>query len=400
MNIGIVTTWFERGAAYVSKMYMKALQETGNNVYIYARGGEKFEKESNEWNQSNVTWGLNLLGTNINLRHFEKWIKDNSIDVIFFNEQREFSIVAEIKKRHNNLKLGAYIDYYTEEMLPYYDIFDFIICNTKRHLEAFKNNKVEKYYIKWGTDIDLYNDDTNQSHDLVTFFHSMGMSNRKGTELLINAFITGELYKKSKLIIHTQKSIEEAFNIKTNGLDKYNIQIIEDTVGAPGLYYLGDVYVYPTKLEGLGLTLYEALASGLPVITTDFPPMNEVIDNCNGKLVNVCQLHSRSDGYYWPLAICDEKSLIDQMKYYIDNKDLIEQLKKDARNFAVKELNFNDRYEEINNIFKKAKIKKLDMCLYNKIINAKKRNKSKHLLYGLSNDSYIENMIFNIIKKK
>jgi len=56
------------------------------------------------------------------------------------------------------------------------------------------------------------------------------------------------------------------------------------------LYYLGDVYVYPTTLDGLGLTVYEALASGLPVIATDVAPMNEIITEDNGKLVKVSSL--------------------------------------------------------------------------------------------------------------
>jgi len=36
--VGIVTTWFERGAAYVSRAYREALQERFD-VVIYARGG-------------------------------------------------------------------------------------------------------------------------------------------------------------------------------------------------------------------------------------------------------------------------------------------------------------------------------------------------------------------------
>lgn len=36
MNVGIVTTWFERGAAYVSRQYLEALRSDSNNsVYIY-----------------------------------------------------------------------------------------------------------------------------------------------------------------------------------------------------------------------------------------------------------------------------------------------------------------------------------------------------------------------------
>lgn len=113
------------------------------------------------------------------------------------------------------------------------------------------------------------------------------MSSRKGTDILIDAFIDGKLYEKSVLVIHTQIPVERVCKYDKLHLEKYGIQIIEKTVTAPGLYYLGDVYVYPTRLDGLGLTMYEALASGLPVITSDFPPMNEAV-NCNiGRLVKI-----------------------------------------------------------------------------------------------------------------
>ena len=52
------------------------------------------------------------------------------------------------------------------------------------------------------------------------------------------------------------------------------------------LFASADVCVAPSRWEGLGLHLYEAMALGLPVITNDNPPMNEVIvDGDNGLLV-------------------------------------------------------------------------------------------------------------------
>jgi glycosyltransferase involved in cell wall biosynthesis len=47
-----------------------------------------------------------------------------------------------------------------------------------------------------------------------------------------------------------------------------------------------DVFLAPSRWEGLGLHLYEAAAFGVPVITNDNPPMNEVVvDGENGLLV-------------------------------------------------------------------------------------------------------------------
>src|SRR5207237_7241883 len=41
------------------------------------------------------------------------------------------------------------------------------------------------------------------------------------------------------------------------------------------LYADGDVCVQPSHWEGLGLQLLECQAAGLPLVTTDAPPMNE-----------------------------------------------------------------------------------------------------------------------------
>ena len=48
-----------------------------------------------------------------------------------------------------------------------------------------------------------------------------------------------------------------------------------------------DVCLSPSRWEGLGLPLYEAVAFGMPSITNDSPPMNEVvIDGVNGICVD------------------------------------------------------------------------------------------------------------------
>jgi len=52
------------------------------------------------------------------------------------------------------------------------------------------------------------------------------------------------------------------------------------------MFAAADVCLAPSRWEGLGLHLYEATALGLPIITNDNPPMNEVvIDGVNGLLV-------------------------------------------------------------------------------------------------------------------
>ena len=135
MNIGIVTTWFERGAAYVSKQYLDILKAR-YNIYVYARGGEKYAKNETNWDHDYVTWGEKPkldISTDIDLEHFGKWIKEKSIDIVFFNEQRWWPAV--IYCIENKIVTGSYIDYYTEETIPYFELYNFIICNTKKHMK-------------------------------------------------------------------------------------------------------------------------------------------------------------------------------------------------------------------------------------------------------------------------
>ena len=43
------------------------------------------------------------------------------------------------------------------------------------------------------------------------------------------------------------------------------------------LYLTGDICVQPSKMEGIGFMVLEPVCAGLPVITIDYPPMNEYI---------------------------------------------------------------------------------------------------------------------------
>jgi glycosyltransferase involved in cell wall biosynthesis len=367
INIGIVTTWFERGAAYVSKQFKDSLEKNGAKVFIYARGGEKFAIGDSIWDTEEVTWGesekkLGYPKGAIDNLHLLNWVKENNVSSVIFNEQTWNSNVTFLVK--NNIKVGAYIDYYNENTVPLFGIYDFLICNTKRHLSAFTWHK-QVYYLPWGTDIELFKPVSfeNVSEKNVVFFHSAGFNPyRKGTDLLLKSFEQcidgGELY------IHSQVSLNEFFpdlNTTIEKLKKLNkLVVVEDTVTAPGLYYKGDVYVYPTRLEGIGLTIAEAVSSGLPTIVPDFPPMNEFINEKSGVTVDIDKLWCRGDGYYWPQCEVNLDDLTEKMNSFIINKGNLYEQKKMAREFAELNLNWNDNSKSLLAIINNSSILKLE----------------------------------------
>ncbi|MFV0362239.1 MAG: glycosyltransferase [Suipraeoptans sp.] len=352
-NIGLVSTWLHRGATYVTINYAKLFQPK-MNVFVFGRGGEYFD-ETLIVDGVNVHKGARIDSKDgVNPKEIVKWISDNHIDVVIWNEQRDVTAICYAKKVVPSVMHGAYIDYYREDTVESFGVYDFLICNTKRHYSVFSWYP-QCFYIPWGCDTSLYAPKKREyDGNKIVFFHSMGMSNRKGTNVLVKTFIANNLGASgAKLVIHTQINIDSI--IAKEEAEKYNIEIIEKTVAAPGLYHLGDVYVYPAKLDGLGLTLYEAISCGLPVIATDAEPMNEVINESNGRLVKVKKTYSRSDGYYWPLSEIDEESLFLAMKYYIDRADSLPEISKSVRNDAVNNWELSLRKVNLENMLKSVK---------------------------------------------
>ena len=365
MNIGIVTTWFERGAAYVSKQFEDILSGE-NNVFIYARGGEKSAVGNPNWDKKNVTWGTRISSpfakTVIDKTDFIKWINNNSIKLIIFNEQQWWPPL--LWCRELGVKTVAYIDYYTEETVPLFEIYDGVICNTKRHYSVFKDMQ-NAYYLPWGTNVDLFNNVNDEliNNNLVTYFHSAGMHpHRKGTDILVEAFY--DTKEEAQLIIHTQKSLKTAFphlEKKIEELSKQKkIKIIEETVSAPGLYHLGDLYIYPSRIEGIGLTIAEAISSGLGCVVTNNGPMNEFIKDSHGSLIEVDKYYSRSDGYYWPISEASITNLTEIIDYYSVRKDLVIQMKKNARKYALESLDWSKNSFNLLNIVEE--IQKNPVC--------------------------------------
>lgn len=406
-KIGIVTTWFERGAAYVSKQF-KEVWEQNHDVYIYVRGGEDVGNSASDWSKGNITYGKRFDYSNldlIDLDHFQEWIIGSNLDIVFFNEQHLWKPV--LLCHDLKVKTGAYVDYYTKQTVPFFELYDFLVCNTQRHYKVFDWHP-NAYYIPWGTDTNIYNVSQQKkiTKNEVVFFHSAGMNPyRKGCDFVLKAF--SELKaQNAKLIIHTQLKLTDFFPDLKQFIKKLEknkqLQIIEKTVSAPGLYSLGDIYVYPSRLEGIGLTIAEASACGMPVITTNMAPMNEFVKkDINGKLVKVKTQKKRNDGYYWEESEIDVGDLKNQMQFYIDNIELLDQFKKDALFYAHKNLSWQKNSKfllDLINVVSSLEVKHKESVY--KVV--KKFEKSRGVWFYIANTKVYRNLKrkYTNLKKK
>lgn len=359
MNIGIVTTWFPSGGGYVAKAYREILSKE-HRVFIYARGGKKMKGDPN-WDDADVTWAPYHYN-GIKTKHLIHWATRNRIDILFFNEQRYWKPVIEAKKA--NFCVGAYIDYYKQSTIKAFELYDFLICNTKRHYSVFSWHP-NAYYIPWGTDVEKFKPNLLKEKRITTFLISAGNEgeygeDRKGVSLAIEAFqkVKGDC----RLLIYSQLALERCLpNWHEQITQDPRISFIHGTFD-PFPFSEGDVYVYPSRLDGIGLSLPEALSCGLPAITTNSPPMNEfVMDGVNGTLIDVEKYLGREDGYYWAESICSIELLSKAMKLYVDFNNLANEQGERSRAYVIENLDWERNAFKLNKIFSEIIDQRVDL---------------------------------------
>ena len=174
--------------------------------------------------------------------------------------------------------------------------------------------------------------------------------NRLGGELLRQLVRTDH-----RTIIHTQTDLKAQFPDLSDTIEELEnsgkLTVITQTCTAPGLYHLGDVYVYPSRLEGIGLTIAESISCGLACVVTDNPPMNEFVDGSIGDTIPVKRFYSRQDGYYWPQCDCDVTELAELLEKYASDKQLVLTQKKAARQYALEHLSYKKNFRKLFDLF-------------------------------------------------
>ena len=343
LHIGFVTIWFERGQSYVTKTLRDVTAE-GHETFVFARtggvGNQPMLETGGFWDVPNLTtYRQYVIPPDVLM----KWIKDNRLDVVVFNEEYDWELVRAAKS--TGAKVVTYLDYYKDDWMPSMQLYDAVLCSTFRTFYLVKEF-CNAYHIGWAVDTDLFCP-KEAGNGEYTFFHNagwLGINYRKMTPAVILAFDAISNYlPDATLFVHSQAELtklppEIVKIIKKNERITYHIE----TLPAPGLYHKGRILVFPSKLEGLGLPLFEGMACGLPAIVTDAPPMNEFVENGkNGILVKVAKKVTRGDHISFPETIVNVNDLAKKMYALGKDDDQINEMGMNARSYAQNHLSLD-----------------------------------------------------------
>ena len=235
---------------------------------------------------------------------------------------------------------------------------DFFITPSNISKTRIQNMGITKpvFVLPHGIDPEVFKFTPRIKRDKFKFLYVGECSDRKGIFHTLDAFIdlfgnsdSVELHIKSNdaMLFYNSQEVKDIIKNYTNIFwrisDEGHDKVIE-------LYKECHAYIYPSRGDSFGMTLLEAMACGLPIISTSEPGVTELIKdryyNVSTKLVPV-KNHPHFKGEWGEPNLQD---LIKHMKYVYDHYDLITESKELKENSDYIRENYS--WEKIANDFK------------------------------------------------
>ena len=301
MRVGICSWWFNRGQAVVGRQLRSALDGLGHETFVLARPARpnapkpSFIDRGDVWDQEGVT---EASAFEIPLAEYAAFAESNQLDTIFFDQNYQFAEIAHLRTSGVRT-IGRFVweAFAPEHVHDAQDALDVIYSMTACERDRYRELGIESPRVHWGIHPELLvgsngeesgGDNGPGGTDPVRFIFPGGyMTKRKPLGAVLSAFAAVRS-DRARLLVKAQVD-RKAKRLQKAASEDPRIELITEDlshVAYQRLFTSADVCLAPSRWEGLGLHLFEATAMGLPIITNDNPPMNEVVtDGVNGVLV-------------------------------------------------------------------------------------------------------------------
>jgi glycosyltransferase involved in cell wall biosynthesis len=178
-------------------------------------------------------------------------------------------------------------DWFREASRQFLGGIDCIFAKTHYAADLFAATGAHTAYIGW-LSADKY-DTFRPEPRALTALHVAGSSSEKGTELVLDRWEQHPEWPLLTVVRSTRHYTGAELPWKKRHASK-NIKLLEGRISEEELKILQNqhwLHICPSEAEGYGHIIAEAMSVGAVVVTTDGPPMNELVSNERGVLVAV-----------------------------------------------------------------------------------------------------------------
>lgn len=193
----------------------------------------------------------------------DHFIDDLDVDTLFIQEMPVYNIFQKCREKGIKTILCVNYEFLPEKMKVEPDLYQ---CSSSLNYNSV--NSPNKVLLPYPVDLDgITPKIRSKCHVFVHNAGTLGMGGANGTMELIDAL--KHTNKPFKMIIRSQVPIE---------CNDPRVDLRIGSFPKEELFLEGDVFVLPQKFRATSLPIQEAMASGMPVLTSNIQPFNEFVN--------------------------------------------------------------------------------------------------------------------------
>jgi len=276
-RIGVISIWHVRGIAVQAKQYIDILEAGGFEAFVLSRWEDERFDNSGVMHHPRVSNG----GDDPSAERAVAWAREHDLDAVLFMEvhPNDWKRVHALKAAGVRVICYENLDILRKEHFEKYAVFDHFLFSNFYTQQVFaeRHPGLSSLVLSHGIPESVVAPYRARAARVpgaaIQCVHVAGwggLNNRKGTDTLIQAFHQAT---SSNILLHlyTQVSVEAygeacAEILRTDKRIVVHQGTLENIFEA---YRDADLLLWPSKREGLGLPIVEALACGVPVLITD-----------------------------------------------------------------------------------------------------------------------------------
>lgn len=195
-------------------------------------------------------------------------------------------------------------EHFPQRLLGNLKNIDHILCKSKHAEEIFTQHCTSSHFTGFTSTDQL--DDTIQP-DYQSFIHLAGRSTQKGTATILELWEKNPTWPLLTIIQCKENAPKTAPNNVRLITDYLSNEEIKKQLNSHG------IHLCTSSSEGWGHYIVEAMSCRALVVTTDGPPMNEIITPERGVLVPWSKQEPRHLGIDWHIAPNKLETLINEL---------------------------------------------------------------------------------------